>query len=82
MSTAPPGLVVAAPGSGAGKTTVALGPPGTEVAGHEFHFAAMSANPDDPLVAAEDASGKPVAERGSRRGGVTGSFFHVIDRVA
>lgn len=58
-----------------------LGPPGAEVTGHEFHFAAVTANPDDPLVVAQDASRQPVPERGSRRGSVTGSFFHVIDRI-
>lgn len=57
----------------------ALGAPGTEVMGHEFHFASMAAASDDPLVAATDASGAPVAERGARRGSVTGTFLHVID---
>jgi cobyrinic acid a,c-diamide synthase len=60
----------------------ALGPAGTEVMGHEFHYAALAANPDAPLVAAEDASRAPVEECGSRRGRVSGTFFHVIDRVA
>lgn len=60
----------------------ALGPPGTEVFGHEFHYAALSANPDEPLVAAEDARRAVVPECGSRRGPVSGTFFHVIDRAA
>lgn len=60
----------------------ALGPAGTEVFGHEFHYAALSANPDEPLVAAEDARRAAVAECGSRRGSVSGTFFHVIDRAA
>ncbi len=60
----------------------ALGPAGTEVFGHEFHYAALSANPDEPLVTAEDARRAAVAECGSRRGSVSGTFFHVIDRAA
>ncbi len=60
----------------------ALGPVGTEVFGHEFHYAALAANPDEPLVTAEDARRAVVAECGSRRGSVSGTFFHVIDRAA
>lgn len=63
-------------------TASALGDPGTELMGHEFHFAAVTANADEPLVAAQDASGVAVAERGARRGSVTGTFLHVIDRAA
>lgn len=59
-----------------------LGAPGTEVMGHEFRFAAATATPDEPLLAAADAGGISVAERGARRGPVTGTFFHVMDRAA
>lgn len=59
----------------------ALGPPGTQVMGHEFHFAVAEASPDAPLVSAEDAAGLAVSERGSQRGSVSGTFLHVIDRV-
>ncbi|WP_295557701.1 cobyrinate a,c-diamide synthase [uncultured Hyphomicrobium sp.] len=59
----------------------ALGPSGTEVMGHEFHFASTTAVTDEPLVAAHDASGNNVPERGARRGSVTGTFLHVIDGV-
>jgi cobyrinic acid a,c-diamide synthase len=58
-----------------------LGPAGTNVLGHEFHYASVIATPDDPLAACQNANGDAVAERGSRRGHVTGTFFHVIDWV-
>ncbi len=54
---------------------------GAELVGHEFHFCSLTANPDEPLADVCDAGGNPVAERGSRRGAVTGTFFHVIDGV-
>lgn len=60
----------------------ALGPAGTEVLGHEFHFARASAASDEPLLAAVDAGANPVAETGARRGSVSGTFLHVIDRAA
>jgi cobyrinic acid a,c-diamide synthase len=59
-----------------------LGPAGASVLGHEFHYASVIAASDDPLVACQDANGDAVAERGSRRGHVTGTFFHVIDWMA
>jgi cobyrinic acid a,c-diamide synthase len=40
------------------------------------------ANPDTPLAAITDAGGTAVAESGSRRGSVSGTFFHMIDRVS
>lgn len=52
---------------------------GAQLVGHEFHFATLLSNRDEPLAEICDAAGNQVAERGSRRGGVTGSFFHVID---
>ena len=55
---------------------------GAQLVGHEFHFANVLANPDEPLADIRGADGAPVAERGSRRGAVTGSFFHVIDAAA
>ncbi len=53
-------------------------PTGTALLGHEFHYSAILAQPDLPLAAVTDAAGAPVAETGSRRGHVTGSFFHLI----
>lgn len=48
------------------------------MAGHEFHYANITAQPDEPLAKVTDAEGNPVAETGSRRGRVTGTFFHMI----
>lgn len=55
---------------------------GSELVGHEFHFASLMANPDEPLAEICDGAGTPVAEQGSRRGAVTGTFFHVIDAAS
>ncbi|MFA5900332.1 MAG: cobyrinate a,c-diamide synthase [Hyphomicrobium sp.] len=52
---------------------------GQRLVGHEFHFAKLLTNPDEALADVDDAAGNPVAEGGSRRGAVTGSFFHAID---
>jgi cobyrinic acid a,c-diamide synthase len=56
-----------------------IGPKKSFIRGHEFHYASLTeAGNDDPLVDLTDAQGKPVAERGGRRGHVTGTFFHAI----
>jgi cobyrinic acid a,c-diamide synthase len=47
--------------------------------GHEFHYARVLAQPDQPLADIRDAMGEPATETGSRRGHVTGSFFHMVD---
>ncbi len=60
----------------------ALGRAGTMLFGHEFHYASLVAASDEPLVATEGASKDGLPEAGSRRGSVTGTFFHVIDRAA
>ena len=57
-----------------------LGAAGTEVLGHEFHYASVLASKDEPLVECRDAAGVAVAEGGGRRGSVSGTFFHFIDR--
>ena len=57
-----------------------LGSAGTEIMGHEFHYASVLATGDDILAECRDAAGMPVSEGGARRGSVTGSFFHAIDR--
>lgn len=57
-----------------------LGSAGTEIMGHEFHYASTLAAGDDPLVECRDAAGAPLAEGGARRGSVSGTFFHAIDR--
>jgi cobyrinic acid a,c-diamide synthase len=58
-----------------------LGQAGDDVLGHEYHYASILSSSDEPLVACHDAAGEPVAEGGSRRGRVTGTFFHVVDRA-
>jgi cobyrinic acid a,c-diamide synthase len=57
-----------------------LGVEGTRLRGHEFHYATIAEGsvPDAPLVSARDAQGNPPKPAGSRRGRVTGSFFHVV----
>jgi len=56
--------------------------PGTQLRGHEFHYATILAQPDPPLAVVRDANGAEVAETGSRRGRVTGTFFHLIAEEA
>lgn len=51
---------------------------GARLRGHEFHYATIVAQPDPPLAIVYDAGGAEVAETGSRRGRVTGTFFHLI----
>lgn len=51
---------------------------GARLRGHEFHYASIVAQPDAPLAIVHDASGAAVAETGSYRGRVTGTFFHII----
>lgn len=56
--------------------------PGTQLRGHEFHYATIVRQPDAPLAAVRDANGIDVAETGSRRDRVTGTFFHLIAEEA
>jgi cobyrinic acid a,c-diamide synthase len=58
----------------------ALGRENGIVFGHEFHYASVLAANDAPLLDLADAKGSPLLERGSRRGSVTGTFCHAIDR--
>jgi cobyrinic acid a,c-diamide synthase len=51
---------------------------GTRLRGHEYHYAAILSQPDASLATVRDATGTGVAETGSFRGRVTGTFFHVI----
>jgi cobyrinic acid a,c-diamide synthase len=59
-----------------------LGTAGTEVFGHEFHYASTVSVEGDSLVDCHDASGAGVPEQGIRQGSTTGTFFHVIDGAA
>ncbi len=51
---------------------------GARLRGHEFHYSTILEQPDAPLAQVCDADGQPVPETGSRRGHVTGTFFHLI----
>ena len=56
-----------------------LGAAGTALRGHEFHYATLSdPGADAAFVALADAAGRALGVAGSRRGHVTGSFFHLI----
>ena len=57
-------------------------PAGARLRGHEFHYSTIVDQPDAPLADMTDALGAPVAAAGSRRGRVTGSFFHLIGAAA
>jgi cobyrinic acid a,c-diamide synthase len=57
----------------------ALGPAGARFRGHEFHYATIVALGDDlPFARVRDAYGSTPERSGSRRGLVTGGFFHAI----
>lgn len=51
---------------------------GTRLRGHEFHYSTIVEQTDAPLAHVTDADGAAVAETGSHRGLVTGSYFHMI----
>ncbi|EKE45380.1 cobyrinic Acid a,c-diamide synthase [Oceaniovalibus guishaninsula JLT2003] len=51
---------------------------GAALRGHEFHYSTILDQPDAPLARVTDADGNPVPETGSRRGSVSGTFFHLI----
>jgi cobyrinic acid a,c-diamide synthase len=60
------------------KADCVLGHAGTEIMGHEFHYARTLSIGDEPLVDCRDVSGAVVPEAGARRGAVSGTFFHAI----
>lgn len=56
-----------------------LGRAGDGLTGHEFHYATIVTQGEDPpLALVTDPHGSAPAPAGSRRGHVTGSFFHAI----
>ena len=58
-----------------------LGPAGGTLNGHEFHYASViSPGEDPPFAMVSDPHGSAPAPAGSRRGLVSGSFFHAIAR--
>jgi len=57
----------------------ALGAKGALLRGHEFHYATIvDAGGDQPFALVRDVYGSAETPAGSRRGRVTGSFFHAI----
>ncbi len=59
----------------------ALGAAGARFRGHEFHYATIAAQgADAPFAFVRDAYGGGPEPSGSRRGLVSGSFFHAIAR--
>jgi cobyrinic acid a,c-diamide synthase len=59
-----------------------LGPAGSAVRGHEFHYAStVDPGHDAPLATLTDALGRALGSAGGRRGHVSGSFFHAIAPV-
>src|SRR5271154_2434140 len=60
----------------------AVGPAGARFRGHEFHYATIVSLGDaPPLAFVRDPYGSAPERSGSRRGGVTGGFFHAIARA-
>lgn len=62
-----------------------LGPAGTALRGHEFHYATIIAEDlsdglDAPLFHVSNADGMYLGALGRRRGSVLGSFVHLIDQ--
>lgn len=57
-----------------------LGPAGMRLRGHEFHYATFDdgTDPDPAFAFVHDAYSESEEPAGSRRGHVSGSFFHVI----
>jgi cobyrinic acid a,c-diamide synthase len=57
----------------------ALGPKGARVRGHEFRYASLIAAGDDaPFAELSDSEDRALGQSGSRRGHVSGTFFHAI----
>ena len=56
-----------------------IGSSGHKLRGHEFHYSTLlKTDLDEPLVRLSDGQGRPLGDAGSRRGLVTGTFFHAI----
>ncbi len=58
-----------------------LGPAGSRLRGHEFHYATTLRAAGSPMAHLRDATGADLGPAGLVRGSVFGSFFHLIDRV-
>jgi len=58
-----------------------LGAAGDIVRGHEFHYSRLiEAGVEEPLVELTDAAGNKLGPSGSRRGNITGTYFHAMAR--
>ncbi len=56
-----------------------LGKAGAKIRGHEFHYSrVIEAGQDAALAELRDATGQALGFSGSRRGNVSGTFFHAI----
>ena len=55
-----------------------LGPAGTRLRGHEFHYATVLREEGACFAMVRDAYDETKSACGLRAGGVSGSFFHVI----
>ncbi len=56
-----------------------LGKTNSCILGHEFHYASVvEAGTDSPFASLYDASGTALGLAGGQRGGVSGSFFHLM----
>lgn len=51
---------------------------GSILRGHEFHYSTIIEQPDASLAHVRDAGGALMDQTGSRRGHVSGTFFHLI----
>jgi cobyrinic acid a,c-diamide synthase len=59
-----------------------LGEAGARIRGHEFHYAkVVSTGSDTPFAEVTDSAGRPIGDRGTRRGNVSGTFFHAMASV-
>ena len=60
----------------------ALGPRGTRLVGHEYHYASVCEGPHPAPALADvtDAAGALLGPAGHRMGHVSGTFFHVVAR--
>ena len=57
----------------------ALGPAGTALRGHEFHYAqVLEPGIDQPLATLHDGQGARIGPAGGVRGRISGGFFHAI----
>ncbi len=51
---------------------------GSRLRGHEFHYTAIVNQPDAPLATVADGAGREIAQTGSWRDTVSGTFFHLV----